>query len=124
MAHKKRFAEVDDYIKTITRGLEFPWYVDSQSGNVRLSLVHGVADYLSILQKQKGFQHYPASKAEDFKRIRSCKLGDYFTYAAASPGSPNPFQYDISFVEILNPELNQFIKEDILNHAATKGITR
>lgn len=103
---------VDAQARVIVRAFELPWYVDAASGNVRVCVEHDAPDLLAFLRRKNFVAgHVFDNNAQALSAVRADDAADYITYVKQDGLVRDGEQ---SFIEILHPELNRFIKEEIL----------
>ncbi len=96
--------------KVVIKAFELPWYVDAESGHVRVGYHGHMPDLFKFLQ-DKGYSYsHPYDQAE-LSKAHQRKDVDMITYVETE-GLVRVNEE--SFLEIFNPELNRFIKEEIL----------
>ncbi|MDX1974582.1 MAG: hypothetical protein SFT92_02780 [Rickettsiales bacterium] len=108
---------VTPQIKAVVRAFELLWYVDEESGHVRVRFAPYVPELLGFL-KGKGFAMHDLSSLSDIQELR--KQADFLTYVELEPDHLRRND-EKSFVEILHPGLNAFIKAEILGLKQKSG---
>lgn len=111
MSGKKR-PVIDEQIKLAVKTFGLPWYVDEASGKVQVRFVADADELMRFFWKKSLFPQH-AYSPEELATIRKRKSASWTSFVEKKPGTQERDD-DKSFIEIIHPELNAFIKESIL----------
>lgn len=106
-----------EQIKVVVKTFQINWYLDEDSSNVRTEVEENAGVLLQWLIK-KGFSVGIAD--DDMAIAASREKGEYDLFSHVELKGYGRVE-ERSYIEVLNPDLNDFIKESILGLGAERG---